>query len=125
MAGSAAEAACSLEALDQRCDTHISSLDHALNVISQIGVLYKQMSFNKRKELLRLTVKQVILNRECEVVDVELLPPFIYLSDLGGAVQNGGRGDGPTGIRQKKTRAWRAGFGLRAWRDSNPRHLAP
>ena len=76
----------SLEALDQRCDVHISSLDHALNVISNIGVLYRQMRFSSCKELLRLTVKRVIINRECEVVDVELLPPFAYLSDLGDAV---------------------------------------
>jgi hypothetical protein len=61
------------------------------------------LSFNKRKELLKRTVTQVIHNRECEIVDVELLPPFAYLSDLADAVRNSGTGDGPTGARQQKT----------------------
>ncbi len=98
----------SLEALNQRCETHIASLDHALAVISRIGVVYKQLSFSDRRELLRLAVKRVILNQECEVVDVELQPPFAYLRDLGNAVRGGSNGSpGVDGAKSRQTKTRR------------------
>ena len=92
-----------LEALDQRCDTHIASLDHALDLISKIGVFYEQLGFSDRRELLRLTVKQVIVNEECEVVDVELLAPFAYLDELAGAARQRDTGNASQ-ARKAKTR---------------------
>lgn len=76
----------SLALLDQRCETYISDLDTALNIIGKLGILYETLPFDDRQELLRNVVERVVLNPEGTVLRVDLLPPFGYLTHVSERV---------------------------------------
>jgi hypothetical protein len=83
----------SLDALKHKSEYHISHLDDALNIISQIGVLYKSMELRDQKRLLREVVNKIVVNKQGNVLRMELLPPFGYLRLLSERV--GGNGYTP------------------------------
>jgi len=80
-----------LALLEQRCETYISDLDDALNIIAKLGILYETLPFDDQQELLRNVVERVVLNPEGTILRVDLLPPFGYLQDISAKV-SGRRG---------------------------------
>lgn len=78
-----------LALLDQRCETYISDLDEALNIIAKLGILYEMLPHPDQKELLRNVVERVVLNPEGNIIRVDWLPPFAYLQVVSEKVSCG------------------------------------
>lgn len=78
-----------LALLDQRCETYISDLDEALNIIAKLGILYETLPRLDQKELLRNVVERVVLNPEGKIIRVDWLPPFAYLQEVSEKVSSG------------------------------------
>jgi DNA invertase Pin-like site-specific DNA recombinase len=78
-----------LALLDQRCETYISDLDEALNIIAKLGILYETLPHPDQKELLRNVVERVVLNPEGNIIRVDWLPPFAYLQEVSEKVSCG------------------------------------
>jgi DNA invertase Pin-like site-specific DNA recombinase len=76
-----------LENLSNSANVHIEHLDDALNIIVRIGVLFKEASFVQQKALLAEVLEKVIVDAEGNVLSLELMPPFTYLSTIVGAVK--------------------------------------
>lgn len=79
----------SLEALAYKSEYHISHLDDALNIISQIGVLYERLELRDQKRLLHEVVDKVVVNKQGNILRLELLPPFAYLSNVSEQIGDG------------------------------------
>src|SRR5690606_20298383 len=78
-----------LALLDQHCETYISDLDEALNIIAKLGILYETLPHPDQKELLRNVVERVVLNPEGKIIRVDWLPPFAYLQEVSEKVSGG------------------------------------
>ena len=75
-----------LALLEQRCETYVSDLDDALNIISKLGIIYETLPRTKQKDLLCNVVERVVVNLEGKIERVELLPPFAYLTEVNEKV---------------------------------------
>src|SRR5690606_14563986 len=62
----------SLEALQHKSEYHISHLDDALHIISQIGVLYESMELRDKKRLLCEVVDKVVVDEQGNILRLEL-----------------------------------------------------
>jgi len=71
-----------LEAMDRNCETHITTLDDALNLIAKAGILFDMLPHLDQQELLRHLVKRVVINPEGQILRLDLQTPFSYLYDL-------------------------------------------
>jgi hypothetical protein len=78
-----------LERLDQTCETYIESLDHALILISKVGILYETLPRSEKRELLRNVIERVVVNHEGKLDRLDLLSPFAYLRDVSHQVVSG------------------------------------
>ena len=87
------------EMLAQQHEFHINNLDAALHVISRIGVLYDGLEARQKQRLLRDVIERVIVDTEGNLIRLELLPPFAYLTTLCNRVCD--RQDGPQGEKCK------------------------
>ena len=65
--------------LEQKSEVHITNLDSAIAIISQIGVMCKEPGCNAKKKLLRQMFSRIVVDVEGLVAEVDLLPPFSYL----------------------------------------------
>lgn len=75
-----------LDGLQQKHQTHITNLDFALQIISQVGVVYNVLERSNQKELLRQMVERVIVDLHGNV-RLELRAPFAYLTDIAAQVE--------------------------------------
>jgi DNA invertase Pin-like site-specific DNA recombinase len=78
-----------LELLDEKCENYIDDLDEALTLITKLSILYETLSNSQKRELLNNVIERVIVNLEGEIVRVNLLPPFSYLIEVCGKLENG------------------------------------
>jgi hypothetical protein len=75
-----------IENLDYHADGHITNLDTALAIISKVGILYGSLKRSDQKSLLKEMIESVIVDPEGKIIEVKWLPPFAYLHDLSGKV---------------------------------------
>ena len=73
----------------ERQQTHIENLDMALQVISNVGIVYNGLSRDDKRELLRQMVERVIIDSAGNV-KLELRTPFAYLHDISDQLRNFG-----------------------------------
>jgi hypothetical protein len=66
----------------------ITNLQQAISLISHINQIYATLSVLGQQRLLRLIVKQIVVNAEGNLLYAELLPPFAYLQDKMAGVKN-------------------------------------
>jgi site-specific DNA recombinase len=78
-----------LDSLQERQQTHIENLDMALQVISNIGIVYNSLSRDDKRELLRQMVERVIVDSAGNA-KLELRTPFAYLHDISDQIRNSG-----------------------------------
>lgn len=71
----------SLSALQERQQTHIENLDMALQVISNVGIVYNELCQDDKRELLRHMVERVIVDSSGNA-KLKLCTPFTYLYDI-------------------------------------------
>ncbi|MBE2270743.1 MAG: recombinase family protein, partial [Anaerolinea sp.] len=93
----------SLDGVSQQVDTHIAHLDQALTLISKVGVLFGAMERSTQKALLRDMVERVIVDRQGDVIQLVLLPPFSYLRQLTQHVRSSTRDAGKTKTSKKRS----------------------
>jgi DNA invertase Pin-like site-specific DNA recombinase len=79
-----------LDALQHQQDLYVGNLDAALTIIAKVGILYRNLEASDQRELLKHMVKRVIVNLAGDILHVELLPPFAYLSQMSRRVGNEG-----------------------------------
>jgi DNA invertase Pin-like site-specific DNA recombinase len=72
---------CQLHELMQSENEIITNLQQAISLISHINKIYATLSVLEQQRLLRLIVKQIVVNAEGNLLYAELLPPFAYLQD--------------------------------------------
>jgi site-specific DNA recombinase len=78
-----------LESMKYQHDTHITNLDVALGIITQVGVVYNTLERSDQKELLHQMVERVIVNSAGKA-KLKLRTPFAYLSDISKQVSHNG-----------------------------------
>jgi hypothetical protein len=76
-----------LEAMDRHCETHITTLDDALNLIAKAGIIFDKLPQLDQQELLRHLVKWVVINPEGQILRLDLQTPFSYLYELMNTVK--------------------------------------
>ena len=72
----------SVQELEVETKHHLDDLEVALALITNISSLYERLDIKKRTALLQVLVKQIIVNRQGEIISHELNSPFEYLSTL-------------------------------------------
>jgi hypothetical protein len=93
-----------LEAMDRNCETHITTLDDALNLIAKAGILFDKLPQRDQQELLRHLVKRVVINPEGQILRLDLQTPFGYLYELMKTVKGLPNPEAPRhGSRTMKT----------------------
>ncbi|GIK76146.1 MAG: hypothetical protein BroJett021_51340 [Chloroflexota bacterium] len=91
-----------LESLQYQHKTHIANLDTALQMISQIGIVYNSLERSDQKELLHHIVSRVVI--DCEgIINLELRAPFSYLQDIRNWIRNSGDVEEIQGYSKTKT----------------------
>jgi hypothetical protein len=75
------------ESLGRQQAYHIGNLDAALHIISKIGVLYGGLDEPQKRQLLREIIERVVVNADGEILRMELLAPFTYLTKLSQKLQ--------------------------------------
>lgn len=93
--------------LEGQHQTYIENLDVALEIISQIGIVYNRLERSDQKELLRYIVERVIVD-PAEKIRLELRAPFAYLQDITDQVRN----DASAINKDKKAETARVSSGL-------------
>ena len=68
-------------------DAHIANLDSALEIISQVGIVYNSLSCDDRRELLQQMVERVILDPHGNA-RLKFRTPFAYLQDISDEVRS-------------------------------------
>lgn len=76
----------SLNALQERQQTHIENLDMALQVISNVGIVYNELSRDDKRELLRQMIERVIVDSSGNA-KLKLRTPFTYLYDISDQIR--------------------------------------
>ena len=77
----------SLNALQERQQTHIENLDMALQVISNVGIVYNELSRDDKRELLRQMIERVIVDSSGNA-KLKLRTPFTYLYDISDQIRS-------------------------------------
>lgn len=75
-----------LNSLQQRKQAHIENLDMALQIITNVGIVYNGLSRDDKHELLRQMVERVIADSNGNV-KLELRTPFTYLYDIADQIR--------------------------------------
>lgn len=104
----------SLEGLEKQQQVYVESLDAALKIIAQVGILYNQLERSAQKDLLRYMVERVIIDAAGQI-RLELCAPFAYLQDIADRVRSGLG----AGSRGKKAKTAKNSSGLSLTRDSD------
>ena len=76
-----------LRQLAEEEQRHVRNLDHALDIISEIAILYNKLSLNNQARLLSLIVEKLVVDEAGNVLRVELHSPFSYLSKVDGWIE--------------------------------------
>jgi hypothetical protein len=71
-----------LTAMQQESHYHIAHLDDALQIIAKVGTIFGRIELQHQKKLLKEMIHRVVVNREGQIIDVELLPPFAFLRQI-------------------------------------------
>jgi DNA invertase Pin-like site-specific DNA recombinase len=87
-----------IDNLDCHTDRHITHLDTALAIIAKVGILYSSLERSDQKLLLKEMIERVIVDPEGKIVEVKWLPPFAYLHDISGKVN---QADDPQAMESK------------------------
>lgn len=75
-----------LQTAQQEHSTHVTNLEHALQLIAKLGTLYNELDRSTKKQLLRDMVERVVVDCSGNVT-LELHPPFAYLKSLSEDVK--------------------------------------
>ena len=84
----------SMDQLGERCERYLAGLDDALEIMAQLGILYGSLPRREQYDLLRQVLKRVVIDHTGLIMWVELLPPFAYLRDVNGQMQDEAAGVG-------------------------------
>ena len=76
-----------LNSLQKRKQAHIENLDMALQIITNVGIVYNGLSRDDKHELLRQMVERVIVDSSGNV-KLELRTPFTYLYDIADQIRS-------------------------------------
>jgi site-specific DNA recombinase len=78
-----------LDSLQEQQQTHVENLESALQIITNVGIMYNGLERDDQRELLREMVERVIIDPAGNV-RLELRTPFTYLQDISEQVRNCG-----------------------------------
>ena len=76
---------------DEEAD-HITNLDAALNVITQIGDRFTQCTPEQQRAILLQMVERVVINRAGRIKQIEWKPPFCYLTKIAEPTDGNSQG---------------------------------
>ena len=76
----------SLAELEREAKVHVSDLELALALMTQLHDLYFRLDAKQRGTLLQILVKKIIINGEGEIVGHRLNSPFVYLRSLADSL---------------------------------------
>ncbi len=71
-----------LDALQRESVHHLDDLDKALVLLSQVRTLFDRLDIQQQSALLQILIKHIIVNKQGEIIQVELQTPFAYLIGL-------------------------------------------
>src|ERR1043165_4625634 len=91
-----------LASFQYKHEVHITNLDTALQMISQVGMVYNSLEHSDQKELLRQMVSRVVIDHKGRI-KLELRSPFSYLQDIHKMIQKKGRAEKNRASDKKKT----------------------
>jgi hypothetical protein len=78
-----------LLAIKEHNKDHITNLDTALTILTQIGERYRQQNPNRQRQILQHMVWKVVVNEEGCVLRLDFKPPFAYLHKWVNSKQDG------------------------------------
>ena len=68
--------------LDRSQEVILHDLDTALSLLPHLSELYAKLEPKEQRDLLRLVVKNIVIDDQGNIREVDLLPPFMYIHDV-------------------------------------------